>query len=413
MKAYVEAYGCALNCGESREVEDLLASRGWELRDDPEGCDLVVISTCVVIEKTERAMLKRLRQLRGASSLVVTGCMATVRREKAEEVVPRAHFVPPGDLDAMAAFIEETCPVEGAGWAPARDSYAIVPLATGCLGECAYCMTRMARGTLRSREPSSIIENVRRQVSAGPTEVQLTGQDTAAYGLDRGTDLCSLVKSICSLPGEFRLRIGMMNPRSALPIVGQLAEVYLEPKVFTFLHLPVQSASDTLLGSMGRGYDVQSVRKIVGTLRAAVPELTLSTDIIVGYPGESEADHRANLELVEELQPDIVNVTRFSPRPGTEAADEPDRVVGWKAKQRSRELTEARFRVAHEKNKRLVGTRVRGLATERGKSGTTILRSDEYKQIVVPEELSLKTFYVVDIVGATPTYLRGKRPDMG
>ncbi len=409
MKAYVEAYGCALNYGESREIEDLLAGRGWELCGTPEGCDLVVISTCVVIETTERAMLKRLSELRGSPRLVVTGCMATACREKAEAVVPGAYFVPPGGLDGMASALEGAGPVDAACRTPVRESYAIVPIATGCLGNCAYCITRMARGALCSREPAGIVDSVRKQVSAGPIEVQLTGQDTAAYGLDIGTDICSLVRGICSVSGDFRLRIGMMNPRSALPIVHQLCEVYLEPKVFKFLHLPVQSASDALLRSMGRGYDVDSFKKIVRTVRSAVPDLTLSTDIIVGYPGENEADHKANLKLVEEVRPDIVNVTRFSPRPGTRAAEEPGQIVGWKAKRRSREVTVLRFKVALERNSRWVGRRVTALATERGKPGTTILRTDEYKQVVVPEELGLRAFYGVEVVGATPTYLRGKR----
>lgn len=413
MRAYVEAYGCTLNYGESREIEDLLASRGWILSNTPEGCDLVVIATCVVIETTERAMLKRLAELRSAPRLIVTGCMATACKEKAEAVVPGASFVSPGDIDAVALLIEDARLGQTLRQPPERDSYGIVPIAKGCLGDCAYCITKIARGDLCSRATSGIVDSVKRLVSSGPIEVQLTGQDTAAYGLDIGTDLPSLVKKICSVPADFRLRIGMMNPRSALPIVHQLSEVYKEPKVFKFLHLPVQSASDDILRDMGRGYKIADFRRIVEVMRAAVPDVTLSTDIIAGYPGESEEDHQANLELIREVAPDIVNVTRFSPRPGTKAAEEPGRVVGWKAKQRSREITALRFRVALDKNRKLVGRLVTALATERGKQGTTIMRTDEYKQVVVPEELGLKRFYELEIVGATPTYLRGKRTGHG
>ncbi len=413
MKAYVEAYGCTLNYGESREIEDLLVSRGWMLSATPEGCDLVVIATCVVIETTERAMLKRLAELRNSPRLIVTGCMATSCREKAEAVVPGASFVSPGDIDAFAMLIEDARLGQTLRQPPQREAYGIVPIAKGCLGDCAYCITRIARGELCSRASSGIVDSVRRQSSSGPIEVQLTGQDTAAYGLDIDTDLLSLVKKICAVPADFRLRIGMMNPKSALPIVRQLSEVYSEPKVFKFLHLPVQSASDAILRDMNRGYQVADFRSIVEALRAAVPDITLSTDIIAGYPGESEEDHQANLELIREVAPDIVNVTRFSPRPGTRAAEEPGQVVGWKAKQRSREITALRFRVALDKNRKSVGRRVTALATERGKQGTTIMRTEEYKQVVVPEELGLKKFYELEIVGATPTYLRGKRPGHG
>jgi len=205
---------------------------------------------------------------------------------------------------------------------PQRNSYGIVPIATGCLGNCAYCITKIARGDLSSRHPSGIIESVRSLASSGPIEIQLTGQDTAAYGLDIGTDLPSLVREICAIPGDFRLRVGMMNPRSALPIVKQISDAYAEQKVFKFLHLPVQSASDEILAHMERGYRVADFRMFVDAVRKVVPEMTLSTDIIVGYPGEKEEDHMANLDLIREVKPDIVNVTRFSPRPGTRAAEE-------------------------------------------------------------------------------------------
>lgn len=413
MRAYVEAYGCTLNYGESREIEDLLAGRGWMLSSTPEGCDLIVIATCVVIETTERAMLKRLEELKDSPRLIVTGCMATACRDKAEAVVPRASFIAPGDIEAVSAIIEDVRLGQTIRRPPRRESYGIVPIATGCLGNCAYCITKVARGELSSRSPSGIVESVRSMVSAGPIEVQLTSQDTAAYGLDIGTDLFSLVKSICAIKGDFRLRVGMMNPKTALPVTRQLAEMYREPKVFKFLHLPVQSASDEVLRHMGRNYEVADFRRIVESVRMVVPDLTLSTDIIVGYPGERDDDHRANLELIREFAPDIVNVTRFSVRPGTRAADEPGQIVGWKAKQRSREMTALRFRVALDKNRRWIGREVTALATEHGKQGTTILRTDEYKQIVVPEELQLRDFYRVEVVGATPTYLRGQRTGRG
>lgn len=413
MRAYVEAYGCTLNHGESREIEDLLSSRGWLLSGAPEGCDLVVIATCVVIETTERTMLKRLAELRDSPRLIVTGCMATACRERAEAIVPGASFVPPGDMGAMAALIEDAGTGPTVRRSPRPESYGIVPIATGCLGDCAYCITRIARGELRSRPTPVIVDSVRRLVSSGPAEVRLTAQDTASYGLDIGTDLPSLVKHICSLPDDFRLRVGMMNPRNALQMVRKLSGMLGEPKVFKFLHLPVQSGSDSILDDMGRGYTVSDFKSIVETVRASVPEIALSTDIIVGYPGEDEEDHRSNLALVRDVGPDIVNVTRFSPRPGTRAALEPDQVAGCEAKRRSRELTALRFRVALERNRKAIGRVVTALATEKGKQGTTILRTDEYRQVVVPEELGFRRFYELEIVGATPTYLRGRRTGHG
>ncbi len=409
----MEAYGCTLNYGESREIEDLLSDRGWEISDSPEGCDMVVIATCVVIETTERAMLRRLTDLRDVPRLIVTGCMAAACRERAESVVPDAVFVSPGDIDGIRSAIEDIGSSAGTCRPSERYSYGIVPIATGCLGSCAYCITRLARGELTSRQPSEIIASVRRLTSSGPREIQLTAQDAAAYGIDIGADLPSLVREVCSVDRDFRIRVGMMNPRTAQPIADRLPRIFAERKVFKFLHLPVQSASDELLKHMERGYEVADFKSIVDAVRTSVPEITLSTDLIVGYPGEDEADHSANLALIREVRPDIVNVTRFSPRPGTKAAEAPGRVAGWKAKERSRQITELRFEVALERNRKHLGRRARALSTERGKPGTTILRTDDYKQLVVPEELQLSRFYEVEITDATPTYLRARRTGHG
>lgn len=407
MKAYVEAYGCTLNFGESREIEEMLASAGWEIASSPDGADLVVLATCVVIDTTERAMLRRLKELSGAPRLVVTGCMATACREKAERVVPHAEFVSPGDLDGFAARL-------GIGpLASPRefraDSYAIVPIATGCRGNCAYCITRLARGVLRSRPQAQIIKAIEAAASSGPREIQLTAQDTASYGVDLGSSLPELVARACSVQLDFRLRVGMMNPKSVLAVLEGIAKMYLEPKVFKFLHLPVQSGSDRLLESMDRGYTVSDFERIVRVVRERVPNLTLSTDLIVGYPGEDESDHLASLDLIRRTRPDIVNVTRFSPRPGTRAVDSGPKVVGWKAKERSREVTELRFEIALEKNQSMVGRTYRALATERGKNKSTILRTDEYKQIVVRENLVLNKYYELQVKEATPTHLVAER----
>ena len=408
MKAYVEAYGCTLNFGESREIEDLLVENGWEIVDDPAKSDLAVLATCVVIETTERAMLKRIAELSKTPKLVITGCMATACRERVQRISPSAAFVAPGDLESFSRFIE-SYGTRKTSKAKDRESYSIVPIATGCKGTCSYCITRIARGELKSRSPARIIDAVKRAAGPGPREIQLTAQDTAAYGCDIGTDLPTMVGEVCRVPLDFRLRVGMMNPRSVLPKLDHIAGMYLEPKVFKFLHLPLQSASDRLLEHMERGYDVDDFRAIIRSIRGRVPLVTVSTDLIVGYPGESEEDHRENLSMISELRPDIVNVTRFSSRPGTKAAAAEGRVVGWKAKDRSRELTQLRFAVASERNKAWIGRTLVALSTEEGKNKSTILRNDEYKQVVVPESLVLGRYYKVKVVDATPTYLIGAR----
>jgi MiaB-like tRNA modifying enzyme len=406
MRAHVEAYGCALSYGEAREIEDLLAGLGWHLVDSPDASDLNVLVTCVVVQKTERAMLKRVEALASGPKLIVTGCLATAGRERAEPLAPDAAFVPPGDIDAISSIAGRAGPAGGP--VPQRP-YEIVPLASGCAGDCSYCITKLARGSIRSRTADRIVSQVERAVASGPKEVQLTAQDTAAYGSDTGDDLPSLVERVCAIPRDFRLRVGMMNPASALRIRDRLAEMYRRPKVFKFLHLPVQSASDRVLREMGRKYSIEEFEGLVDTVRSAAPDATLSTDLIVGYPGETDEDHASNLEFVERVRPDIVNVTRFSPRPGTRAAAAPDAVPGAVAKERSRELGRVRFRVSLGINRGWVGRKVTALATEHVKPGTTVVRTDDYRQIVVPEPLEIGTYHEVEVVQARTTYLVGRR----
>ena len=406
MRACVEAYGCTLSFGEAREIEDLLAGLGWDLTASPSSSDLNVLVTCVVVQKTENAMLKRVKALAAGPRLIVTGCLATAGRDRAEGLAPCAEFVAPGDLDAISSIAGNVGPARGA---TPRRPYEIVPIATGCVGDCSYCITRIARGAMRSRPAERILAQVARAVSSGPKEVQMTAQDTAAYGLDIGTDLPSLVEKVCAIPHDFRLRVGMMNPASARRIVGKITRMYQQPKVFKFLHLPIQSASDRLLGEMGRRYTLGEFEGIVDALRSVAPDACLSTDLIVGYPGETDEDHEANLSFVDRVRPDIVNVTRFSPRPGTRAASSEDVVPGGVAKERSRELGKVRFRVSLETNRTWVGRRVVALATEEVKAGTTIVRTGEYRQIVVPERLQIGAYHDVEVVQARTTYLVGRR----
>lgn len=409
MKAYVEAHGCALNIGESRELEEELLSLGWELADSPSGADLAVLATCVVVEKTERDMLKRVRALSSVPRLVVTGCMATTDcRARATLIAPHAEFVPPVDPASFRRLVPRAGPRKAHR---ARDACAIVPVATGCLGDCSYCITRCARGALRSRPVETVVDAVSRAAGGGPTEIQLTAQDTASYGSDIGSDLVSLVSCVCSAPLEFRLRVGMMSPMSALRVSDRLPGMYLEPKVFKFLHMPVQSGSDRLLEEMGRGHTAAEFHSVVDRIRAEVPGLSFSTDLIIGYPGETEEDHEANLEVVRRSVPDIVNVTKFSPRPGTRACGAPSRVPGRVVKERSKEITRLRFKVALDRNRAWVGREVRVLVTEHVKEGTTVTRTDEYRQVVVPGRLPLGGFHDVIVEGATPTYLIGRRTD--
>ena len=412
MKVYIEAYGCTQNYGEARLMQEALSGRGHSLTPSEDEADAHVLVTCTVIEATERKMVRRMQALAARDKpRVVAGCMAAAQRDRVHAVVPRAKLLPPRKwpaivdlLDGGTACGERAAEVEaaGPGW---RD--AIVPIAQGCAGRCTYCITRVARGTVRSYAVEDLVAQVRRNVERGAREIKLTGQDTAAYGRDAGTDLAALLRAVVAVEGDFRVRVGMADPLTVRPIVDDLVDAYASEKVFTFLHLPVQSGDDCVLGRMRREYTVADFEAIVAAFRGAYPDLTLSTDVIVGFPGETEDAFEATMDLVRRVRPDIVNVTRFSARPGTPAASYPDPVVGWRVKERSRRLTSLRFAVAREIHQRFVGDEVDVLVTEPGKEGTVLARTPEYRQVVLHEDAPVGEFVRVRIDAARATDLFG------
>ncbi len=411
VKVYVEAYGCTQNYGEARLMQELLAGRGHTITPSEEDADAHVLVTCTVIERTERKMVRRMHDLEThGKPLVVAGCMAAAQRDRVQAVVPRARLLPPRKWPAIVDLLDGSACGDRAAEAEAsalgsRD--AIVPIAQGCAGRCTYCITRVARGYVKSYAADDLVAQVRRHVARGATEIKLTGQDTAAFGRDRGPNLAQLLRAIAAVEGTFRVRVGMADPLTVLPILDSLVEAYAAEKVFKFLHLPVQSGSDDVLKRMRREYTVDEFEAIVSAFRGAFPDLTLSTDVIVGFPGESDEDFESTMELVRRVRPDIVNVTRFSPRPGTPAASYDGSIVGWRVKQRSRRLTSLRFTIARELHQRFVGDEVTVLVTETGKEDTFLARTPEYRQVVLHEPAPLGEFVRARIDAARATDLYG------
>ena len=411
MRIHVEAYGCTQNLGEARLMSELLLREGHDVLAAESDADAHLLVTCTVIETTQRAMVKRMRALAATGKpLVVAGCMASAQRMLVKEVVPDAHLVPPRRWKEVAALFEAdtACAERARDVETASFGYrdAIVPIAQGCVGRCTYCITRFARGRVSSYPLEELVAQVRAHVERGVKEIKLTGQDTAAWGVDGGSGLPDLLAAITAIPGEFRVRVGMADPLAVLPILDGLIEAYRSEKVFKFLHVPVQSGDDVTLERMKRDYTVAEFQEIVRTFRRAFPELTLSTDVIVGFPGEMERTVDATVDLLERARPDIVNVTRFSPRPGTPAGSW-KAPVGWRVKEWSRRVTAVKARIGREINGAYMGRAVRVLTTEAGKPGTTLARTDNYKQVVLPGDLPMGEWLYADIVGATGIDLRG------
>ncbi len=391
-------------------MQQKLVSMGHSIAATADEAEIVVVNTCVVIKATELKIMKRMRGLQDeGKKLIVTGCMASVQGKDVMSEFPDAILLPPSDY---ASFSERVAGRFGTGDSQqihyVSGTTFILPIAQGCMGHCSYCITRLARGRLRSYPLAELTRLAESAVKEGAKELFVTAQDTACYGKDSGGSLSELLDRLCHIDGDFRIRIGMMNPDSLRGQEDDIAKAIQHRKIFKFLHLPVQTGSDRLLKAMGRQYDVSEFEGQVEEIRKAVPRLTLSTDVICGFPGEKDQDHIETLEMLQRVKPNIVNVTRFSSRPGTEAGSMAEQVVSRIAKDRSREIAKLRFEIASEINSKLIGDCIEAVASERGKNDTTICRDHAYVQIVVPGRIPLGSVIRATITESHPTHLIGR-----
>jgi threonylcarbamoyladenosine tRNA methylthiotransferase CDKAL1 len=400
---FVETFGCALNQSESEDLEHQLVHH--HIVESTRDAEIIVLNTCAVVEATEKKVLKRIQALYGQRNdrkLIVTGCLAELRQGWLHAAFPGVFVIP---TEKVASFINARYASEPTT-AQKYDVTANVKIAHGCRGNCTYCVVRIIKGALTSRGIEEVVDDVLERIQKGAKQVFLTAQDAGAYGLDCGQRLPYLIQAVCDLEQDFMLRIGMMNVSSITDIVEDLVRVYAHPKVYKFLHVPVQSGSDSVLKAMGREHTVSDFTRVVNQFRETYRDLTISTDFIVGFPTETDDDFRATVQLLREVRPLKVNITRFSPRKGTSAFNLKP-LGGGKVKERSRVLTAEHHRTAAQQNCESVGRIYRTLAVEHGKNGSTICYNNFYRPIVILRELSLGLAYTVRVTGATPTYLIG------
>ena len=421
VRVHVESYGCTRNKADGEIMEAILLRAGYELAETPESADYVVVNTCAVKDPTELKMAKRIRELLDSGKKVIaTGCLVHVNPDVIDPRVSGILGVKSIDRIAEAISVAERggklVSVEGWRernpdklelprlWKPGVSF--VVPIGEGCLNACTYCATRFARGVLRSYKPELVVKWVREAITRGYREIILSSEDTGCYGFDIGTNLAKLLDEITAIEGDFRVRVGMMNPNHVLKFLDELIEAYQDEKVYKFLHLPVQSGDNEVLRKMGRTYTVEEFEEIVRSFRRKVPGLNLNTDIIVGFPGETDEAFGNTVELVKRVRPDKINVSRYSPRPGTIAAKW-KQLPGWLVKERSRELHRLRLAIAYEINRAYVGRTVGVLVHGPGKKGGVEGRTFNYKDIIL-DSGEAGELIEARVLRATATYLLGE-----
>jgi len=415
MKVYLETYGCTANKADACIIEGLLQKKQHQVIPTADAADVLILLTCTVIGTTEQRMLSRLRVLKQVGKpLIVAGCMAAVQQKLIRSIVPDAQLLPPPHIHHIMDIIEgktvtfitrhkTRCPKQF------TDVVAPLSIAEGCLFSCSYCITSQARGPLVSYPLQEVIQDMQTALDQGCKEIQLTAQDTGSYGMETGEqNLGNLLQSISSLKGAFRVRVGMMNPYTAHTHLSSILQGLADKRIYKFVHLPVQSGDNDLLQKMNRRYTVQDFITIVEQFRKRYPEITLSTDVIIGFPTETDECFQHTIELLETVKPDITNITRYSARPHTKAKSMKGRIATHVAKEQSRLLTDLCTKISFERNIQLIGKRYTVLITEQGKKSTMMGRTETYKPVVVSEQVGRGSFVPVKITDAAPTYLVGK-----
>jgi tRNA-2-methylthio-N6-dimethylallyladenosine synthase len=378
-KLHVITYGCQMNEYDSERVAGLLREHRYELTDNAADADLILVNTCAIREKAEDKVYSKLGELRALKVqrpdvvLGVMGCMAQLQQATVQKRAPYVDLVFGSPAVARVAELVERVrrerrPVMDTAEAPlvkitarppsASRLKAYVTVMEGCEKHCTFCVVPRTRGRERSHPPEAIVAEVRGLVADGCREVTLLGQTVNAYGRDLtpATDLAELFRRVNDVDGLARIRFTTSNPYNLTPrLIAAMRDV---PKVCEWFHLPLQSGSDRVLERMNRGYTRAQDLDLVAALRDAVPDLALSTDLIVGFPGETEADFDATLEMVDRVQYDNVFAFRYSRRPGTPAAAMDDQVPDEVKARRNARLLAVAERAGAARSARLAGQAV-------------------------------------------------------
>lgn len=411
MKVYLSFLGCKLNLAEMEALGRDLQALGAELVETPEEADLCIFNSCTVTATAAGKSRRRVRQLvRRAphAQVIVTGCHATQSPEELRTISPRVLVVGNPHKEEILALVRARMRAREAA-RPSRPqglrTRAFVKIQDGCDNRCTYCVVRIARGPQRSRPLEEVLREVRERVAGGYQEVVLTGVHVGAYGRDLGTDLPTLVRRILAETQVRRLRLSSIEPHDLRPEFFALWE---DQRLCPHLHLPLQSGSDAVLRRMGRRYTAGQFASWVQAAREAIPDLAVTTDVIVGFPGETEEEFTQTLAFVEAMGFARVHVFPFSPRPGTPAAAMPGHLPPEVVRERHRVLTQAAAEGARRFARRFLGRTLEVLfeqrrAQGRGRSPVWVGLTGNYLRVEVPSEGDLHNCILpVRLEGLTP-----------
>jgi threonylcarbamoyladenosine tRNA methylthiotransferase MtaB len=371
MRVFFQALGCRLNEAELETWSNECRQHGYTLADDVEAADLVVINSCAVTEESvrkSRQMVRRARRQNPAAKLVLSGCYASLGSGDGGDagfaelgvdlVVPnqakdRLIEIARRELDLPVMPQAGTEPAEQLLFRRGRQR-AFIKVQDGCRYRCAFCIVTRARGDERSRTLADIIDEINRVHAAGVNEVVLAGVHLGGYGSDQGTDLASLIEQVLARTDVPRLRLGSLEPWE---LQEDFWSLFANPRLMPHLHLPIQSGADSVLRRMARRCRTVEFRQLVERARQAVPEFNVTTDVIVGFPGETDAEWDQTVEFVDAMDFGHVHIFAYSPRSGTKAAGMPDQIHRDLKRARSQQLHDIASRGSQRVMQRMLGQR--------------------------------------------------------
>ncbi|XP_010002819.1 PREDICTED: threonylcarbamoyladenosine tRNA methylthiotransferase [Chaetura pelagica] len=426
-KIWIRTWGCSHNNSDGEYMAGQLAAYGYKITDNSAEADLWLLNSCTVKNPAEdhfRNSIKKAQE--GKKKVVLAGCVP--QAQPRQDYLKGLSIIGVCQIDRVVEVVEETIKGHsvrllgqkkdnGKRLGGARldlpkirrnPLIEIISINTGCLNACTYCKTKHARGDLASYSIEELVDRAKQSFQEGVCEIWLTSEDTGAYGRDIGTDLPTLLwKLVEAIPEGAMLRLGMTNPPYILEHLEEMAKILNHPRVYAFLHIPVQSASDSVLMDMKREYCIADFKQVVDFLKEKVPGITIATDIICGFPGETDEDFQETMKLVEQYKFPSLFINQFYPRPGTPAA-KMHQVPAAVKKQRTKDLSQ----LFHSYNPydHKVGERQRVLVTEESfDSNYYVAHNPFYEQVLVPKNpLLMGKMVEVNIYEAGKHFMKGQ-----
>jgi len=328
MNVFVKTFGCELNKADSEVIAGILDKAGFKIVSNIKNAKIVIVNSCGVKLPTQNKVLDYIKKIPKTKKIVVGGCLP--RMIDIKKYAPNIDLI--FDTNSITKIVELIKKNKSLLTEKKEDrinqpvirikkNIAIIPIAQGCLGEpCAYCSVKKARGDLKSYKKEDILKQVKKAVKEGCNKIRLTAQDTGCWGKDIKQKLPNLLKDVLKVEGDFEIRLGMTNPDYVLEYLDELVEIYKHPKMKKFLHIPLQSGSNKVLKDMKRKYTVQDFKKIIERFRKEIPEISIATDIILGFPTETENEFKKTLGIIKRIKPEVLNISKYGVRQNTKAA---------------------------------------------------------------------------------------------